>query len=90
MSSSTKLFSDEGEEEGELREVIGVCESYVPEDIAARWVVLDVGESALDWTFVDVEKTKAFRAKPYGAAGDCRCQRAALDLIHKASEVRGV
>ena len=58
MSSSTKLCSDE-EEEGELREVIVVCESYVPEDIAARWVVLDVGESALDWTSVDVEKTKA-------------------------------
>ena len=89
MSSSTKLCSDE-EEEGELREVLGVCGSYVPEDISARWVVLDVGKSALDWTFVDVEKTKDFRATPYGAAGDCRCQFAALNLIHKASEVRVV
>jgi hypothetical protein len=89
MSSSTKLCSDE-EEEVELREVIDVCESDVSEDIACRWVVLGVGKYALDWTFVNVEKTKAFRAKPCGAAGDCRCQFAALNLIHKASEVRVV
>jgi hypothetical protein len=64
--------------------------TYVSEDIVCRWVVLGVGKGALDWTFVNVENTKAFRAKPYGAAGDCRCQFAALNLIHKASEVRVV
>ena len=60
------------------------------EDIAARWVVLDVGKSALVRTSVDAEKTKAFRAKPYGAVGDCRCAFAALNYIHKSSEVRAV
>jgi hypothetical protein len=94
MSSSSKLCSDaEEEEEVELREVLDVCESYVSdvvEDISACWVVLGVGKWTLDSTFVNVEKTKAFRAKPHGAAGDCRCQFAALNLIHNVSEVRVV
>ena len=84
---------DEGsgaeEEEGDSPEVIDLCGSYVPEDILARWVVLDVGKWTLDSTFVNVENTKAFRSKAYGAAGDCGCQRRALNLIHKTSEVRG-
>jgi hypothetical protein len=60
------------------------------EDILARWVVLDVGKCALDRTSVDAEKAIAFRAKPYRAAGDYRCAIAALNQIHKASEIRVV
>ena len=84
------LGNDAEEEDDDSPEVIDLCESYVSEDILVRWVVLGVGKWTLDSTFVNVENTKAFRAKAYGAAGDCRCQLAALDLIHKASEVRVV
>jgi hypothetical protein len=78
-----ELGSDAEEEDVESPEVIDLCESHVSEDILARWVVLFVGKWTLDSTFVNVENTKAFRAKAYGAVGDCRCQLAALNLIHK-------
>ena len=84
------LGSDAEAEYDDSPEVIDLCGSHVSEDILARWVVLDVGKWTLDSTFVNVENTKDFRAKAYGAAGDCRCQLAALNLIHKASEVRVV
>ena len=89
MSSSMGECSGAEEEEDDASEVIDLCGSHVSEDILARWVVLDVGKWTLDSTFVNVENTKAFRSKAYGAAGDCGCQRRALNLIHKTSEVRG-
>jgi hypothetical protein len=88
MSFSIGDSSGADEEEHDVSEVIDLSESHVSEDILARWVVLDVGKGTLDSTFVNVEHTKAFRSKAYGAAGDCGCQLRALNLIHKASEVR--
>jgi hypothetical protein len=81
------IFSRDDDEDV-TSEVINECDPHVAEDILARWVILDVGKCALERTSVDGEKTKVFRAEPYGDTGDCRCAIAALNQIHKASKVR--